>query len=485
MADSKLNSINQIMDIDGSISVNTFSHHVLTTYPDVFPCKTLIDAIRYILCNNSFQGSNATLTEVQEQIFEIIEKLNTLPQIMFEYLRKHFAKHFDIDLYIIAFINEKFSIIHDDNYDKANIAYLQLNKDNTVQGPLYIKKVNEPSNDIPQIQEQQAVHCMQELIENSSMDDTSNLPNQIDLLDAKSQSRILLDQMLHQIFQLTDALPIEAHIMNETCQQFENIQFNIRQSTVPSPIRSPTTEINNIHFIDIQTDLQYQMNQKRLDVEIMLNPFAPKMYHSPTLSKPLKNTFHPRNLKEFAKSRSSPIQCIDSKQREPLNIGVPPDDGNLLYLATELHTIYGQTHRAKIIVPDHTKAEDESLINNNDLRCLKFDDCHTDDKVDLDNNRIYSKITAEERQNLMKKIRIHIINLYQRGQIDRKMVQNQDLKKFQLAFWFCILENEVYKCVSSVYQSNITSERNERTNRDNNIATKQSKKSFKKPIGVH
>ncbi|CAF2656372.1 unnamed protein product [Rotaria sp. Silwood2] len=423
-------AFNQIMDIDCRISANTFSHSVRTNYPDVFLCKTLLDAIRHILSNNSFQGSHATLTEDQEQIFEIIENLNTCPDTMFKYLRKHFAKHFDIDLYIMAFINEKFSLIHDDSYDKANVAYLLLNKDNTVQGPLYITSVNgnnetvfskgdpdihvdmyiylahlnntKPSSDIPQIQEQQAVHCMQELIENSSIDDISNLTNQINL-DAKIQFRILLKQFLQQMFRLTDELPIDAHLMNEASQQFENISVNILESILPSHPCNPTIEINYMHSTDFSTNLQYETNQIVSDGEAPLNISVPTIYGPPTLKKPLKNTFHPRNLKEFAKTRSSPIQCINSKQREALQIEVPPDDDNLLYLATELRNLDGQIHLAKVIVPDKTTTRNESLINNNDRRCLKFDKCHPDDIVDLCNNRIYSKISSQDRQALVKK----------------------------------------------------------------------------------
>jgi hypothetical protein len=53
------------------------------------------------------------------------------------YLCKHFAKHFDIDLYIIAFDNGKFSLINKDNHDKKNMAFLSFNKNNEVRGPLY------------------------------------------------------------------------------------------------------------------------------------------------------------------------------------------------------------------------------------------------------------------------------------------------------------------------------------------------------------
>jgi hypothetical protein len=96
----------------------------------------LLDAIREILQNNSYQTNNETLTEHQGQIYEIIENLREQPQKMFMYLRKYFAIHFDIDLYIIAFDNGKFSMINKDKYDKKTMAYMLFNEDNTVCGPL-------------------------------------------------------------------------------------------------------------------------------------------------------------------------------------------------------------------------------------------------------------------------------------------------------------------------------------------------------------
>jgi hypothetical protein len=103
----------------------------------------LLDAIRYILSNDTNHNSNEIqLTDEQVQIFEIIEQLRVSPQTMFMYLNKHFTKHFDIDLYIIAFDKGAFPIINPDNHDKANMAFLSFNEHNTVRGPVYIKKDN-------------------------------------------------------------------------------------------------------------------------------------------------------------------------------------------------------------------------------------------------------------------------------------------------------------------------------------------------------
>ncbi len=120
------------------IYINFLIFIIFRTIPsDVFKCKTLLDAIRCILNHNAYQKNNETLTEQQEQVFEIIEQLREHPQTMFMYLCKNFAMHFDIDLYIIAFDNGKFSLINKNNKDKKNMAFLSFNEDHQVCGPLY------------------------------------------------------------------------------------------------------------------------------------------------------------------------------------------------------------------------------------------------------------------------------------------------------------------------------------------------------------
>ena len=45
-------------------------------------------------------------------------------------------------------------------------------------------------------------------------------------------------------------------------------------------------------------------------------------YPPPSIDKEIKNTIHPRTLKEFSQSGSAPVRCIESGQREPLHIRV-------------------------------------------------------------------------------------------------------------------------------------------------------------------
>jgi hypothetical protein len=48
-----------------------------------------------------------------------------------------------------------------------------------------------------------------------------------------------------------------------------------------------------------------------------------------------------------------------------------------------------------------------------------------------------------------------MINLYQTGGITKQIIQDKDLKKCQLTFSFCILDNGKYKRVSPIYYSGI------------------------------
>lgn len=46
------------------------------------------------------------------------------------------------------------------------------------------------------------------------------------------------------------------------------------------------------------------------------------IYEAPTPTKLFESTIHPRTLKEFASSRSNPVKCVDSHQRDPIVINV-------------------------------------------------------------------------------------------------------------------------------------------------------------------
>ena len=47
-----------------------------------------------------------------------------------------------------------------------------------------------------------------------------------------------------------------------------------------------------------------------------------------------------------------------------------------------------------------------------------------------------------------------MINFYQRNDITRSTIIDGSLKKWKLGFWFCILDNNVFKPVSPVFYTN-------------------------------
>ncbi len=51
-----------------------------------------------------------------------------------------------------------------------------------------------------------------------------------------------------------------------------------------------------------------------------------------------------------------------------------------------------------------------------------------------------------------------MFNLYQSGSITKELIETEQLGKCKLAFWFCILEDDVYKPISPPSLSSIIEE---------------------------
>lgn len=111
------------------------------------------------------------------------------------------------------------------------------------------------------------------------------------------------------------------------------------QLTPASDINSQDIESIHIHLIDFQTKFlifilvqndtlvntssQNDVTTTHVDNSTSETPIDISVkYCEPTLIKPINSTFHPRNLKEFSQTGSSPIQCEDSGQRDGLQIRV-------------------------------------------------------------------------------------------------------------------------------------------------------------------
>ncbi len=143
-------------------------------------------------------------------------------------------------------------------------------------------------------------------------------------------------------------LPVKYLKISVSCFFFiENEQAVMSERTLPNDMNNESNLIHPIHFqtsIFVFILVQNETNQPLSNADI---PFTTPLtnaaltttadinnlpieepidivgnYEPPTLIKALESTFHPRTLKEFAQTRSSPIKCIDSKQREPIGIRV-------------------------------------------------------------------------------------------------------------------------------------------------------------------
>jgi hypothetical protein len=94
-------------------------------------------------------------------------------------------------------------------------------------------------------------------------------------------------------------------------------------------INNQNAESNFSHLNNFPTDcfisilVQNETNEIPLNTSLADNTAdIIEIYTSPTLIKSLEKTIHPRTLKEFAKTGSSPIQCANSNQRDRLQIKV-------------------------------------------------------------------------------------------------------------------------------------------------------------------
>jgi hypothetical protein len=112
----------------------------------------------------------------------------------------------------------------------------------------------------------------------------------------------------------------------------ENDQIDTPHS---SQIHNQNTDCNYILIFQIISFsfiiVHNEINPPLVNVDISLETSLPNhsptteqtiKYDPPQISKPVKSTIHPRTLKEFATTGSSPIQCVNSNQREPLHIKV-------------------------------------------------------------------------------------------------------------------------------------------------------------------
>ncbi|CAF0767293.1 unnamed protein product [Rotaria sordida] len=181
-------------------------------------------------------------------------------------------------------------------------------------------------------------------------------------------------------------------------------------------------------------------------------------YEAPQIITQPKSDWHYRSMKDLAK-KHIPFLSGEGPQRTPIRIKVPERCCRTMYLCITVVTLDNQSHDSKVIVPPKTRARQDQLSHDNNLRCLDFDECNSTDYFDSITKRVYLQINPEEHKSHLKEVRIHMFNLYQNQMITKDIIEAKHLDLCRLAFSLCILENDKYMCISPPSFSSIIREK--------------------------
>lgn len=103
----------------------------------VFLIRNISEAFRHIFNGKKFHVNDQILKENEKFILEMMGLLRQYPDTMFSCLQEHFAKHFDINLLIIAFRNGKFVLIPKENNERRYLVCLVFDQRDVLHGILY------------------------------------------------------------------------------------------------------------------------------------------------------------------------------------------------------------------------------------------------------------------------------------------------------------------------------------------------------------
>ena len=73
-----------------------------------------------------------------------------------------------------------------------------------------------------------------------------------------------------------------------------------------------------------------------------------------------------------------------------------------MYLGITVLTHDRQYHDSKIVVPAKTKVDSKYLSRDNNLDCLKFDECSETDHFNLETRHLYLQINDQEHRAQLK-----------------------------------------------------------------------------------
>ena len=110
-----------------------------------------------------------------------------------------------------------------------------------------------------------------------------------------------------------------------------------------------------------------------------------------------KKEWHYRSLKDLQKKHLPYLAGI-GPQRTPIRVAVCERTNYQIYLRVAIETVAGDDHPSKVIVPAKTYVSAEYILHDNNLNCLRFDQCSPLDHFDRNAKCIYLEITPAEHQ---------------------------------------------------------------------------------------
>ncbi|CAF4123970.1 unnamed protein product, partial [Adineta steineri] len=397
-------------------------------------------------------------------------------------LIRDFMIFFNIHLYFIIIEGGKFQKTTENitltPNDQTKQAFIVLNGDKTVCGVVYICDLGGKIQTVFNMDDMRIQCDVDKYIEQLNLTDSRLLPILKEKSNLTINSNTSTDTSADAISILSDH-PDQISLTTtedntRVCAPNDHIGQSIVHQNTPLKVCNILTpliqepEINTNNCDRIRANVVTTCEQgssvlkKNIDVrrsitmslttEVTSAPSSTFIkYRKPVLLKPIRPHWKIRYPKELiSKPRNTTTGRKQTKTRyiellhsigdgnAPLKVKVPPKEGRKMFLASAVRTILNQPHSSKIIVPKGTKVDINLFNRNNNLNYLEFHECDPMHTFDLGTKIVYMEISPEEHEQKLKKIPIHMVNLYQNQQLTKDMIKREELNKCQLVFWLCV-----------------------------------------------
>ncbi|CAF3645022.1 unnamed protein product [Rotaria sordida] len=385
----------------------------------------LLDGALFIVSNSTYQTENIPSswqhpTDLLTRTFDDITKLKDNPGHFFHGLINAYADLYDIDLYLIVFINNKHTII-----DKNNFCNLVDENQNQTENRLELS-IEDPSHMAVDDTFSSENHSTSFDLQPVTLFEASTFIEQMlqEINQLKNNLRPWLNEILIQNqapdFNITNLNSISPQASAELIQERQMLILQIIQSAVERIPRNHDAAIvsnivvannnqqdNTTLFSDTSHVTQidqnpanissYVLNQSSNTSEIFPTTSASIQCEAPNILNKPKKDWHYRNMRDLAKNRI-PLLAGDGPQRSLIRVKVPLKRNYPMYLGIKVQTYDNREHCLKIPVPEGTTVNMDSFCNDNNLNRLQFDQCTPTDYFDSENRYVYSEISSEEHE---------------------------------------------------------------------------------------